>query len=58
MDYGILLSVVGILVAVFFGVLGVRAVTKNIRSSSQNQKVSKGSIAIQSGRDTKIDPGK
>jgi hypothetical protein len=58
MDYNFLLSVVGILLTVFFGILGVRAVTKKIRSSSQKQKVSKGSVAIQSGRDTKINPEK
>jgi hypothetical protein len=58
MDYNFLLSVVGILLTVFFGILGVRAVTNKIRSSSQKQKVSKGSVAIQSGRDTKINPEK
>jgi len=58
MDYGLLLGVAGILLTVFFGILGVRAVTKKIRSSSQKQKVGKGSIAIQSGRDTKINPEK
>jgi hypothetical protein len=58
MDYGFWLSVVGVLLTVFFGALGIRAVTKKIRSRSQNQKVDKGSIAIQSGRDTKINPKK
>jgi hypothetical protein len=58
MDYNFLLSVVGILLTVFFGILGVRAVTNKIRSSSQKQKVSKGCVAIQSGRDTKINPEK
>jgi hypothetical protein len=56
MDYNFWLAVIGILLTCFFGFLGIRAVTKKIRSSSQNQKVGKGSLAIQSGRDTKINP--
>jgi hypothetical protein len=58
MDYGFWLGVVGVLLTVFFGALGVRSVSKKIRSNSQNQKVGKGSVAIQSGRDTKINPEK
>jgi hypothetical protein len=45
-----MLAVVGILLTIYFGVLGVRAVTKH----RQKQIVKEGSTAIQSGRDTKI----
>jgi hypothetical protein len=58
MDLGVLLGIVGLVLTVFFGVIGIRAVTKNIRSNSQKQKAGKGSTAIQSGRDTNINSGK
>ena len=44
------LAVLGIALAVFFGVIGIRAVTKH----KQKQVVKGNSSVIQSGRDTKI----
>jgi hypothetical protein len=46
------LALLGIVVTVFFGVLGVRAARK--RLIKQEQNVSNRSTAIQSGRDTDI----
>lgn len=46
---------VGLIVAVVFGVLGLRSYRNR---NSQIQKTSSGSTAIQSGRDTKINDDK
>jgi|SRR4051812_12515692 hypothetical protein len=50
MSTELVLAVLGILLTIYFGVLGVRAVMKH----RQKQVVKGGSTAIQSGRDTKI----
>lgn len=54
MDIDLVLTILGLLLAVFFGVLGVRA---GIRWFKQRQVVKSGSTAIQSGRDTRIGKG-
>ena len=51
----ITLWAVGIAVTLIVGVVGVRSITK--KRLSQNQKVGKDSVAIQSGRDTNIKDG-
>lgn len=56
MDVGTGLGLVGIVIGVIFGVTGLVFAAKRInRSRSQKQVVGKGGIAIQSGRDTKIE---
>ena len=56
MDLGTGLNLVGIAIGVVFGVTGlVFAARKINKSRSQKQSVGKGGVAIQSGRDTKIE---
>jgi hypothetical protein len=47
-----ILGVLGIVLTVFFGFLGIRAVRR--KRLSQAQKLGKASVAIQSGRNTNI----
>lgn len=51
----LILWAIGLAVAIFFGVLGLRAYRSK---RSQIQKTNSGSISIQSGRDTKINNDK
>lgn len=50
MSIDILLAILGILIAVIFGVWGAKKVWKN----RQSQSVKNSSIGIQAGRDVKI----
>lgn len=52
MSTEVILGLLGIGISIYYGVLGIRAVNK--KKQNQKQNVSKGSISIQSGRDTKI----
>ena len=52
MSVELLLAVVGVALTVVFGFFGLRAIKR--KKLSQQQKVGKGSVAIQSGRDTNI----
>lgn len=52
MSIEIVLAVLGIALTVVFGFFGLRAVMR--KKLSQRQKAGKGSVAIQSGRDTNI----
>jgi hypothetical protein len=51
-----ILSLSGLVVAIFFGIIGL-AVKNEVKSKQvkQSQKVSSGSIGIQVGRDLKIE---
>jgi hypothetical protein len=51
-DINLELTLLGIAISVVFGIIGVRSVRKY--QQSQKQKVTKGSIGIQSGRDSNI----
>jgi hypothetical protein len=48
------LALVGISLSLYFGIRGVVALTR--KRKTQKQSVSSGSLGIQSGRDTKINP--
>jgi hypothetical protein len=52
MDTATGIALLGVAVAVIFGVVGMRAVRK--RQMRQQQSAKEGSTAIQSGRDTKV----
>ena len=53
MDLEMILSIAGIGLTVVFGIIGLRYAQR--RRVSQKQKVGAGSVAVQSGRDTKIE---
>lgn len=56
MDIGTGLGLVGIVIGVVFGVTGLVFAAKRLnKNRTQSQRVGKGGIAIQSGRDTKIE---
>jgi gas vesicle protein len=56
LDIGTGLGLVGIVIGVVFGVTGLVFAAKRLnKNRTQSQRVGKGGIAIQSGRDTKIE---
>lgn len=50
---GVLIGILGVALTVIFGVIGMRAISKN--KHSQKQTTKHGSTSVQSGRDTNID---